>query len=304
MKLVDLKSYRDAPLKTDLAVAKSFSTRDAAVNDEKRTIDFTISTEDIDRYGDIVKADGWKLDNYKQNPVVLWGHMSWQPPIGKAIAISAGAGALRATAQFATKEVNPLAETVYQLIKMGALRATSVGFLPIAMSWTEDKNIGRAGYDITEAELLEFSVVSVPANPYALVAAEKSGLDVKFLKDEIEQVLDTWVKDANGLVVPRAAWEAAQRSAAEPTVAAKPIKVKIELDAQDATAQIEEAGKGFMARLRASLGLKDKDALVDRVEPKVDTPESQPKQASADAVARVRAAAEAMTTRHAERGLN
>jgi len=42
--------------------------------DEDRVIEFTISTPVIDRANDIVNVEGWKLDNYMKNPVVLWAH--------------------------------------------------------------------------------------------------------------------------------------------------------------------------------------------------------------------------------------
>ncbi len=55
----------------------------------------------------------------------------------------------------------------------GVIRAKSVGFIPLRKTW----NDARRGWDISEAELLEHSYVSVPANPEALVVARSKGLD-------------------------------------------------------------------------------------------------------------------------------
>lgn len=32
------------------------------------------SDETVDRAGEIVKADGWELENYMKNPIILFGH--------------------------------------------------------------------------------------------------------------------------------------------------------------------------------------------------------------------------------------
>src|SRR3977135_439738 len=50
--------------------------------DQNGTFDVIISTEDTDRSGEIVKQSGWELANYKNNPIVLWGHDYYSLPIG------------------------------------------------------------------------------------------------------------------------------------------------------------------------------------------------------------------------------
>src|SRR5271154_2639708 len=46
------------------------------------SFDVIISTDDTDRSGEIVKQNGWELTNYKNNPIVLWGHDYYSLPIG------------------------------------------------------------------------------------------------------------------------------------------------------------------------------------------------------------------------------
>jgi HK97 family phage prohead protease len=68
------------------------------------------------------------------------------------------------------------AQQIKSAVKEGTLRATSVGFIPIKWSFSRDKD-RPGGIDFAEQELLEFSIVSVPANSEALMelsAADKA----------------------------------------------------------------------------------------------------------------------------------
>ncbi len=119
-----------------LSARKQFrplNTHVRAIDEQNRVLTLVASTEAVDRYGDIIRVKGWKLDNYKKNPVFLWGHRSGDPPIGKTVRIwtETNPPALVHDIQFATKEVYPFADTIYKLYKGGFLRATSVGFMPL-----------------------------------------------------------------------------------------------------------------------------------------------------------------------------
>jgi len=118
--------------------------------------------------GDSVAVEGWKLDNYKKNPVVLWGHDGTMLPVGKATRVWVQGGKLKATAELAPASVSQYAERVRGMISAGYLNATSVGFAPLRMKLSNDKN-RPYGIDFIEQELLEFSIVSIPANPDALL---------------------------------------------------------------------------------------------------------------------------------------
>lgn len=147
---------------------------------------FTISTGAVDRDRDTLKVDGWKLENFvKSGGPVLWAHRSFDPPIGKAEWVRVQAGALKARVEFAPPEVYPLAETVRGLIDFGALKSTSVGFLPIRSIWNEE----RRGFDFEEQELLEFSIVPVPSNPEAILEAKAAGVDMAPFRKSLESAL-------------------------------------------------------------------------------------------------------------------
>jgi HK97 family phage prohead protease len=134
----------------------------------RRSFTFTISTATVDRMKDSVAVNGWRLDAYKKNPVVQWSHDGTMLPIGRASAVWVQGNKLKATAELAPADVNPFAERVRKMVERGFLNATSVGFAPIKFKFSEDKS-RPLGIDFLEQELLEFSIVSVPANPDALI---------------------------------------------------------------------------------------------------------------------------------------
>src|SRR3984885_5974101 len=134
--------------------------------DQNGTFDVIISTEDTDRSGEIVKQSGWELKNYKNNPIVLWGHDYYSLPIGVCtetyLTERNGVPALGAKGVFLSADINPFAQQVRKLYEFGIGKGegvgctTSVGFIPKEF----DEN---ARNTITKAELLELSFVPIPA---------------------------------------------------------------------------------------------------------------------------------------------
>lgn len=137
-----------------------------------RTGEIVASDETVDRYGDVVVAAGWKLDNYLKNPVMLLDH-SYQVAdiVGQASPRIEGN---RLVARFVLDDpaANRQAAIVANLIKNRSLRAVSVGFQANAFDRIEDeKGNWTGGFRFTDQELLEISWVAVPANPNAVLAA-------------------------------------------------------------------------------------------------------------------------------------
>lgn len=156
-----------------------------SVSDTDRRVRFCISTNDVDRDNDTIDQSGWDLSNYMRSPVVLWAHSHHDLPIAKCVMLGVENGKLMATAEFAT---HAFAETVYQLVKGGFLSATSVGFRTLEYVRNEQRN----GIDFKRMELLEFSVVPVPANQHALIAAAADGADLAPLRDWVERTVEAW----------------------------------------------------------------------------------------------------------------
>lgn len=143
---------------------------------DDRSLRFTISTGIVDREQDTIAVAGWDLSAFLRNPVVLWGHDSAALPIGRALDVGLQGSALKATVRFIpadTPERGQFAEAVYQLARQGFISATSVGFRPLQWDYTDDPERGAddwfPGIDFQRQELVELSIVTVPANPEALM---------------------------------------------------------------------------------------------------------------------------------------
>ena len=140
------------------------------VEGNARALTFTASTEQVARDGDIIEVDGWQTASYLKNPVVLWMHDPYTPPIGKALAVRTG-DTLDIDVEFDHDE---FADRIFGLYERGFLNAVSVGYQPKAYRKPDDEEraelgLGPWGVVWTTTELLELSAVSVPADPGALV---------------------------------------------------------------------------------------------------------------------------------------
>jgi len=139
-------------------------------DDKSKSINGVFSTNSEDRHGDVVEQN-WDLKNFKKNPVILNSHNYGDVTeiLGKAEKLSTKTGKLEGKITFAVEE-NPKAKIAYELYKNGFASAFSVGFIPRVFD-------GKG--KITKSELLEISLVSVPANAQAL--AKKKGIKVEKL---------------------------------------------------------------------------------------------------------------------------
>lgn len=148
-------------------VYKMFELKAAEGDGAERSFDVIASTETVDSYGDIVKAN-WRLERFANNPIVLFGHNMRDPAcvIGTAADVKVEGGALKARITLLGEDVNPDAERVFKLMKAGALRGISVGFRPHSYGWAKIND--QEVFVLDDNELFEISVVSVPANPDAL----------------------------------------------------------------------------------------------------------------------------------------
>ncbi len=183
----------DSGAALDAVVRASFDTEIKA--GDGRSMTFTISTDSVDRMGDTIAVDGWKLDAYSKNPVVLFAHDASSLPVAKATKIWKDGNKLKAEAEFTPAGVARFNDTVYEMIKGGFLNATSVGFAPLKYAFTDDPQ-RRFGIDFLEQELLEFSVVPVPANSEALVESRAAGIDIEPMVDyHLEQLGRTLAGD-------------------------------------------------------------------------------------------------------------
>lgn len=180
----DLASWRKDP-KAGVALRKHVVTAKA---EEGGDLVLTMSTPDEDRDRDVIDQAGWDLANYLANPVVLWAHDYSQLPVARSKRTWVENGkALKIIPQFPTREQYALGATVGELFRGGFINAGSVGFMPIEYSFNEER--GDWAIDFKRQELLECSLVPVPANPFALREAKAAGICVEPIAEWAEQML-------------------------------------------------------------------------------------------------------------------
>lgn len=147
---------------------------------EERVQPFWASDERVDRDGDIIRQN-WELAEFLKNPIILFGHQWFSAPIGVSLITEVRdridddfqGRALFMLPMFATAEQSEEADRVFRLVKAGFLKTGSVGFFPIEILIIDDADeraslgLGRWGVVFNRSKLIEFSMVSVPANPGA-----------------------------------------------------------------------------------------------------------------------------------------
>ena len=140
-----------------------------------RIIRFIGSDESLDRDGDTISIDGWDVSAYMKNPVVIYGHDYSGLPIARAVSVTPDKRTrqLLFDIKFPTIEElssNPATpsehalrvDAIYNMAKAGILNTVSVGFRGIEYDAT------ATGRNYTRQELMEISLVPIPANPNAV----------------------------------------------------------------------------------------------------------------------------------------
>ena len=130
---------------------------------------FVLSDERVNRNGDVVDSAGWELDGFKQNPIALFNH-DRDRIVGNWANVRIENRALVGEFQPVAPGTSQLGDEVRLLVEQDVLRAASVGFRYLK-SEPLDPDKPRSGRRYTKQELLEVSLVSVPANSGALSKA-------------------------------------------------------------------------------------------------------------------------------------
>ena len=143
----------------------------AAIGDSKAVggdvYSVTIFANELSRDGMSVDLDGMDFSNYEKNPVVLYAHDhmgrtdSGGLPIGRTLRLArTSAGEIRAEFEFLVGD--DFADRVRNAWEQGFLRGASIGWRPV-----ETRPSGQSVRAV-RSELLEWSIVAVPADPDAL----------------------------------------------------------------------------------------------------------------------------------------
>lgn len=165
-----------------------------SIDSDKKTATFVMSTENIDRHGDIIDQASWNLNYFKASPMFFFQHRSDEFPLGKWINIgfendpnNVGKQMLVGTAEFRVEFED--ASRAFRHVEAGDISAVSVGFIPHRVEYDEEKDC----FILYDCELLECSLVGVGSNRQALI---KGGENKEALEKTIEakEALDKKIK--------------------------------------------------------------------------------------------------------------
>ena len=152
-----------------LYLNSSFETKAVKKGSKSLKIAGYANTITKDRAGDVVTAEAWAkgVENYRRNPVLLYQHKH-DAPIGRVDKITVDKKGIFVEA--AVSEAAERNQGIQTLIRDGALKSFSVGFR------VKDGKYNREDDSmmITDVELMEISVVSVPCNQDSLFSIRKS----------------------------------------------------------------------------------------------------------------------------------
>lgn len=199
----------------------------------------TITTAAIDRDSDVVMPSGMNSKEYEANPVLLYAHDPLKP-IGRMIRMRRQDSAIDADFALVPRPDGHtgewLPDTVGSLMRFGALKGVSIGYMPIDGGMRRATKADTDKYGVgckqvySKWKLLEISVVSIPSNQEALISAVSKGI-----------VTAAGLK-ALGCELPPTALLA-------PIVKAKPIIIRIDMPALGQR-EIVESARIQVAKMR------------------------------------------------------
>lgn len=173
---------REKQMDSNETMYKTAYIQKGSLNVEERTIIGYASTSMVDRHNEVILKDSWDLQNYQKHPIIFVNHNHQDLWVGKAIWVKADNKGLLFKMKFATSEK---AEEVFQLIEDTEIAAFSVGARTYGrkeMTFGElpkriQSNSRAMGDETpitvhTNVELLEISVVGLPANAGSVISNE------------------------------------------------------------------------------------------------------------------------------------
>ena len=155
------------------------------------THQMVIAARERSRNGDELNLRGVDFQNYLKNPVVLWSHDSFGGiPIGKTLEIDHDDKG-RIVADFQFNSEDEFAARVENAWNGGFIRAASIRFMPTKVVEMLDEQGRVDRLRIEESDLLEWSLVPIPADPDAV----KAGARALNLPEEIFRGLEPEPED-------------------------------------------------------------------------------------------------------------
>jgi HK97 family phage prohead protease len=165
----------------------------------ERGFKFTAVTSRLGRDGHVLVPSGVDLAEYRRAPVILWQHVT-SSPVARCTSTGLADGEVRGSAEFAPAGTSAAVDEAFGCVKSGVVGAVSVGFDIVDAEPLDPKKGSRGGLCIKRSNLLEISIVSVPADMGALITerAHRSSAMNKHL-GRLEELVDTAARHCDDL---------------------------------------------------------------------------------------------------------
>ncbi len=149
------------------------------------------SNEFVGRDNHVVVNAGIDVDNFLVNRVMPWGHDDQDPPVARATGITIGppGGDCTVSFQFVPTDISPFAGMIRALVDGGWVRGLSMSWRPLKYKFSTDRD-RPGGLDFLAVDVLEISIVPIPALPDALIDARARGVNTAPMAEWAERTLD------------------------------------------------------------------------------------------------------------------
>jgi uncharacterized protein len=132
----------------------------------------------VDSYGDVIQPGAFRETLGMRKPKMLWQH-NMADPIGVWDVYNEDARGLYMKGRIATKATR--GRDAYELVKAGAIDGLSIGYV------TKDYDMDGNNRRLKSVDLIETSLVTMPANTAALVTSVKNA-DVRDIEHAFRQI--------------------------------------------------------------------------------------------------------------------
>lgn len=156
-----------------------------------RLFTFTVITASVDFNGNLADLNGWNFDRYHANPVVFFNHRHTDPPIGKSISLVQVGNVFQAEIELAPTALGTM---IADLLDKGYIRGASAGWKPTAWDLRLDSKGFPIGIHSHTQDLLELSIVGLPASAETLkqaMLAEESTQLITAGLDDLDTIFST-----------------------------------------------------------------------------------------------------------------
>jgi hypothetical protein len=246
---------------------KAFPSEVSVVEGERAVV-ARITTDAVDRDGEVIIPQGVNSKDFERNPVVYFNHSyadfftddtGKKLPVGKCVAIKREENGIIAKTVFADRpQTYPedkewLPDTLFSLFQQKILNTFSIGFLPVEVRPATDKDLATFGADcrrvISKLKMLEYSVAPLPCNPEAVTMAVSKGL---LTLQSAEKLFGKAVETPNSDEKPPETDEKAAEDAAPMMAACKTCGKEYDISEMQMTEGEDGAASSYICKERSS----------------------------------------------------